>query len=237
MQTVRYDLTFYVNLLESRVPFAFSRWGDGEWYALLGYAGQNCDGHQYFPEMGAELRRIVLTDRPYFYALGPKARSQLGEQIDAFLTEHGIDRVWHSTEVFLEAGLAGRLRPLVQSLRRSRLVYVAPIHLGAFVTESLGAVAHVPVPSQNCYLQKRAIRQVIDDVIAQYCPTVVGFSCGMLANILIDDLFERHGDNLTLIDFGSVFDPYVGRISRKYMQSVDWTKRYRENFLFYQEAR
>src|SRR5690606_3358473 len=35
--------------LQASEPFAFSRWGDGEWSAVLGIGTANCDGQAYAP--------------------------------------------------------------------------------------------------------------------------------------------------------------------------------------------
>jgi hypothetical protein len=46
---------------------------------------------------------------------------------------------------------------------------------------------------------------------------VVAFSAGMVSNLLIHELSGREA---TLIDFGSVWDPYVGLATRNYHAAI-----------------
>ncbi|MBP8137467.1 MAG: hypothetical protein KAY61_04620, partial [Candidatus Eisenbacteria bacterium] len=63
---IRYEdlpLEAFVTPLEKGEPYSFTRFGDGEWYAILGAPGANADGHQYFPQLGSDLREVLVTVR------------------------------------------------------------------------------------------------------------------------------------------------------------------------------
>ena len=75
----------YVDKLKRNVPFSFSRYGDGEWNAILGKPGMNCDGHEFFPEMGKLLKQTVLNPLDYFYAIQGAALRGEGKRISLLL--------------------------------------------------------------------------------------------------------------------------------------------------------
>ena len=46
-------------------PFAFSRWGDGEWLNIRKAPGGNCDGNLYYHDLGDALQQIVEVKQDY----------------------------------------------------------------------------------------------------------------------------------------------------------------------------
>ena len=77
----RMPLAYYVSMLSGGKPFSFSRFGDGEWNAILGKPGQNCDGHAFFPELGADLRDALIQKLPYLYGMQVRAVKCMGKEI------------------------------------------------------------------------------------------------------------------------------------------------------------
>jgi hypothetical protein len=79
----------YVDALGRDEYFSFARYGDGEWSAILGKPGGNCDGHEYFPELRERLAAAVRTPRGYYYALQRHAMRTLGFKI--------VSWIWYGT--------------------------------------------------------------------------------------------------------------------------------------------
>lgn len=228
MKRIDHPLSYYVDLIEADIPFALARYGDGEFAAMRGVQGANCDGHEYFPDLGEDLRRAVLAKRPYFYAIGPKALEE--QAADTWLAAHGVDIQWHNADVFRDASVAGKLYPLVQALRGRRMLYVGPRHVCRLVQEWLACDTLV-ISASNCYLHKSAILEHIRLFLrGSHRPTIVGLSAGPTANVLVDELWQDVGA-VTLIDFGSIWDVYAGVQSRSYMRKgrYDWERLYRIN--------
>jgi hypothetical protein len=55
------------------------------------------------------------------------------------------------------------------------------------------------------------------------------FSASMTTNVLIHRLYPLMGETSWLIDFGSLWDVYVGVKSRSGYGKEDWTERIRKN--------
>lgn len=60
-------------------------------------------------------------------------------------------------------------------------------------------------------------------------PEVIAFSSGMLANVLIDQLWPTLGGRVHLLDFGALFDIYVGHASRSWARTPGWPARIARN--------
>lgn len=214
----------YTEMLEERTPFVFTRWGDGEWQAMLrtprdGGPDQNCDGHQYFPAMVDELRAILLNAsrdpfEPVYYGLLKIARRMYEPAISDILP--GFQ--WVDGDVLLEDFIYGRLSPFFAALRQRRVLYVGPERMR-------GLTAHLPVarwvscPLKNAWLD---VDRLVSDAATFATPgDVVGLSCGPAAKVLAHRLHQLRPD-VTIIDFGSMFDGVCGFTTRSYHKGRDW---------------
>jgi hypothetical protein len=225
----RYSLGWYVDMLKAGRPFSFARYGDGEWSALLGRQGKNCDGHDYFPALGEELRQALLHPLPYCYAMQPRAIKTEGREICDFLSKNHIRIPWHDSDVFHTANGAGRLYPLVQQLRSMKVVLVGPPYLRQVRPAVFEYARFIEVPASNCYEKKDAVRQQILSYASSSAPAVIAFSASMMANVIIHELFPVLGPAHWLLDFGSLWDVYAGVQSRLYFNKGDWAKKTKKN--------
>ncbi len=189
-----------INKLNDQEPFSFSRFGDGELNCMFGKTGANCDGHEYFPDLGERLNKAFLEPKGvvgvqrYGYSM---YKDRLGPN------------VWADADVLHRASIAGELKEFLDSLyaKNHDIVFVGPERLrGAIPSRTF-----IDVPLKNAwenydYTLKRLGFHIMKWDIVLYC-------CGMMAEVLIHDL---HDEKLTQIDCGSLFDPYVGVKSRQY---------------------
>lgn len=207
-------LSYYVNLLDTNQPFALSRFGDGEWAWMLDIPHVNEEGHGYFPEMASDLRISLERNHPYpfHYSMPELKLCHNQERIVEYCKGLPVD--WYDCSTFRRANVAGELYPLVEAMRKKKMVYVGPEHLDAFIFLNLHYISYVNTPKRNAYEKKGSILRAIRYAVEWEKPDAIGFSAGPLANILIDELWDG---SVTLIDFGSIWDPYVGVKSRRYM--------------------
>ena len=201
-----------IEYIQSETPFAFTRWGDGEWNAVLqrrpGKA--NCDGHAYFPDMGAELGKIIRRPPEYMIGMQPLARRLMGAQIDAFL---GKELPWVSAEIFHKSAQRGEWG-FLDAFKGQRHAIVGPEHLRRLFPKS----RFFAVPDKDCWLATEDVLSWVRKKLTE--KTCVGFCASMAANVWIDRLWQEQPGKHLLVDFGSVFDPLVGVRSRTYMQPV-----------------
>jgi hypothetical protein len=77
---------------------------------------------------------------------------------------------------------------------------------------------HIVIGRVDCWLEYndvlKRLRELIEkDVVILYCAS-------MMAEVLIDDIFDEYGDTVTQIDIGSAFDPLIGEMTRSYHKKL-----------------
>jgi hypothetical protein len=200
-----------VENLRNGKPFCFSRWGDGEWTAVLGMrkGKANTDGHEYFDDMRDALAGVLESRPDYHLGMQPLSRRVMGEAIDAWLAERGLAFDWENADVFHRAAQANDWGFRDALLSRNPTC-VGPAHLRPL----FAAGRYIEIPAKNCWL---ATDEIVPRIIAE-ATDCVAFCASMAANVWIDRVHKARPD-ATLIDFGSVFDPLCGVKSRGYMRA------------------
>lgn len=197
------------NLKEGKM-FSFARYGDGEFNAVFGKKGQNCDGHQYFPDMGAKLKEILETRPKYMMGIQPLALTIMEQDKLDWLM--GLKINWVDSDVLHNANIEGTLDKFLYALKGKKILMVAPDHLGAY--KDLKFV-HLRIPEKDCWLNYTKIVMAIEERIDKF--DVILYCASMMTECLIN----RFAGRITQIDCGSIFDPYVGKMSRSYHRKLD----------------
>lgn len=207
-----------VNMIKMKEHFSLARYGDGEFNAMLGDGkGENCDGHTYFAGLGDELRETFLYEPDYFIAIHHSERNQ--ERDLAFLVDNMMpEGRFCDNSVFHYPLKENRIEPLFEALRTRDVVIVGPMYLCH--QNVLPEAKHFPIPGKDTYLYMDDIEEFITK--ENFLGKVVLFCASMCAPLLISRLHSMypHGD-VTLIDFGSTLDPFVGINSRSYHKHVN----------------
>jgi hypothetical protein len=197
-----------LDYLKSNKPFKFSRFGDGEWNCIFNKPGQNCDGHKYFPDLGASLRRVILSEPKYTVGIQPLSMSyERTGQIKDFCK--GLNINWVNADVLHNASIDGELEKFTKALDGRHVIIVGPLHL----SRCFAGGVHIIIQSPDCWLQYEEIRQQIEFHVDGVNNAVVLLAASMMSEVLIDDFADFHH---TFIDVGSVFDPYCNVFSRRY---------------------
>ncbi|HEY2157704.1 MAG TPA: hypothetical protein VGH33_18890 [Isosphaeraceae bacterium] len=204
--------------LRRREPFAYLRYGDGEWISIFGWPGRNSDQCDHFPgTMGRELRGTL----DLFAGLWPRnERVYVGlhtwlyqAEICGYLTRAPFTRRlhWVSDNLFSEGLRDLSTRRFLEAARdyRGRKLFVGN-DTHAAIARALGC-RHVPIPRRDCYL--------VLDKVRRRCrfrgPGLVLSCAGMATECLFGRLYPENPDG-TYIDCGHIFDALVGRFSRDY---------------------
>lgn len=207
---------FFCDCLRHGRPFAFSRWGDGEFKCLLKHRGQNCDGHEYDPLLGDKLADVLRSRPDYFLGLQPKAMNDMGDAVNAWIEENRVGGLpWINADIFHNASQSEKLQGFFDAIRGRQVIVVGPYWM-RWMPSSLMSFSLEQIPEQNCWKEYASILERIESRI--FGGLVLVFCAGMTSNVLIDDLHIRHGDSVTLIDMGSALDWYCGVKTRKYMK-------------------
>jgi hypothetical protein len=210
----------FVEDLKTNKPFAFSRWGDGEWHAVFGRnSGRNVDGHPYTSALSKDLCAILRSRPPYFIGMQNLAIQIFGSKIDDWLAANNLlDLEWVDAWVFHDASAAGELHKVIEVFKQRPLLLVGPPHLEKLKIV-LNIAQFVVVPARDAHNQLQTVLANAVSQLAKMPPdTVVSVSAGMTGNIIVERLFNHRCGAITVIDFGAVWDWYAGRRSRQYMR-------------------
>jgi predicted O-methyltransferase YrrM len=215
----RHTLPYYVDLLDRGEPFGFARYGDGEWLTILGeYGRKNSNGCTFTKELSDALRNVLRNNFPYEHSILRIARRKLSERIGDFLQTHGYEVKWTIGDTFLDVMLKGKLYPLINQLRRRRIVYVGPDHLKDLDKTFFRIAQYVQVPKRNAILERDRIVPEIQQAVQNTGATIVGFSSGLHSKVFIDDIWRHFDGSITLIDFGSMWDGFFSVPSRSWIR-------------------
>jgi len=212
------EFIFFLNKIKNNQHFRYSRFNDGELIAIIGQSpqGANCDGHQYFPEMGIELKQVLLDYKfdenyilesfdhwynvlPYIKHILHALKSNNNEL--SFLHTDFI-RIAHEQE-------PDKFNTLLDELKNKKLVIVGPSYLKKL--DNHFDFRFIEVPVKNCYTAKNRIITEMKEISNNEDDVYFLLSASMPANIIIDKFDD--GRN-TYLDWGSVWDTFF--ISNEY---------------------
>jgi hypothetical protein len=199
----------FIDKILADVPYSFSRFGDGEWKAIFRYPGANCDGHQYFPDLGARLEEAVAHPLNYIYGMQSLAVRNMEFEIMELWENSHIK--WVDADIFHRAFAKGMMGHMVQALKTKRVCLVGPLYLHNRRLRFLYSGGMIKIPLKDCFLDIERIKQ---EMLRNERAEVFAMSCSMATNVVIHELFPYIGDKKWMIDFGSVWDPCVGNLTR-----------------------
>ena len=234
------DFEFYYKMIENNNHFKYSRYNDGELIAVIGKTpnGSNCDGHQYFPEMGFELKQILLNykyDERYvlesfdhWYKILPHIKNVLDE-----LKSKNPELTFLNTDfirISHEQNPSDFFR-LLNILKKKKMVIIGPQYLSKL--KKYFNFEHIIIPLKNCYLVKDKIIDQISEINSSNDNYFL-FSASMPTKIIIDGF--KDDDKNTYIDWGSVWDTFFvsqeyGFIRKRSTSSYDKYKEIYKDFL------
>lgn len=198
-----------IGKLERNEPFSFSRFGDGEFNCMFGKCGANCDGHQYYTDLGERLNEAWNDPK------GIIAVQRLGYE----MYKDRLEGEYADADILHRASIKGELDLFLEVLksRKQDIILVAPERL----KNAIPCRTFIEVPLKNAWLEYEHTLERIRFHVNKY--DIVLYCCGMMAEVLIHDMFnfEPVVDKFTQIDLGSVLDPYVGVNSRTYHKKLN----------------
>jgi len=194
-------LSFYCSRLDAGENFKFLRFGDGEFHCYLGndiVIGKN--EHEVYPALTSKIKSIVDNLNPSHYnALQPFSLT-----IPAF--QNIIPDInWLNADVFHNASEAGELAPFFRSLQNKDVVLVSNWEKRKFNK----SWEFIQVGSHNSFDD---YSWVSEEIRNNHKNKVFLFAASRLSVPVIYDGPE----DCTMIDIGSLLDPYIGRVTRGY---------------------
>ncbi len=212
LEGVEDDSITFLNMVENLKQgknFKFARYGDGELFCMNGKIGRNCDQHEYFPELGSRLLDTVQYKMDYMVGIQPLSVSHLPHLVNDFILKTYTPKELYNADTLHNASIDGKLNLFFHAIEMRYVILVGPAHLATLFDEMI----HIVIPNLNAWLEYEQIKKDLSYHIDGAPDPVVLLSCGMMAEVLIYDFATTKA---TIIDTGSVFDPYCNVNSRSY---------------------
>jgi hypothetical protein len=214
-----FDLGKIVGGLDN--SWRFVRYGDFELFAMAGVKMSRSRPKRgkvfATPEVARDLWSTFcpVRKKPFYYAIQPLCIRE------GYVPEALAPVVnWLNADVFHKANMKGQLYPLVAWLREHRVGLVGPRHLTTIPFLNTGG--HVEIPFGAVNLERDRVLDEIHSLVTQDVDAVA-FSASYLANFAIHMFSDE--TRAALMDFGSIWEPYVGVNNRGYHKSLsDETK-------------
>ena len=201
-----------LSCLENKKPFSFSRFGDGEWNAIFRKEGTNCDGHKYYKDMGDALSDVIMGQPDYRLGMQNMAARVQGGKIKGFLDLYELKIAWCNADMLHRASIKNNIEPFFKALSGRNTVMIGPGYLKG-ISKKVKYQHFIEVLPVNCWQQKEYVIEECRKIRLK--KPVFSFSASMGANVMID-ILHKELKGATLIDAGSVYDPYVGINKRGY---------------------
>lgn len=226
VQISNYPLSHYVGWLKHNDYFALVRYGDGEWVSIFRDTGNIAHYQPLSPKFQADmswtLTRAVTMPRA-FLGMQNYAMRKMGARIEEFLELHDLVIPWVNADVLHYASRDGELYPFMKTLRQKKTVIIGPHYLKRLSDGVMNYAEFIEIPGKNCYKVRQEIIEKCLEIHKHLGDGAVYlFSAGPATIVLIIRLSELMPSNF-FIHCGSIWDPFLGIKSRKYMKSARYT--------------
>lgn len=212
-EIIKMPAEYYLYKLQHNDYFSLSRFGDGEVICMFPCnLKENCDGNIFYPELKEPMMNIFKNNYNYYHCFLDCTFHINGDLFKSFINKTCPDMKFYDGEIWQELSFSGRIKELTSILKNA--CFVGGNHLRNVIhIKGISDIGFIEIPSKNSFLEfddiKYNILQMFNLGYRTFC-----FSAGYTTKILIDSLFPEIGDKCFMIDFGSLFDPYCGILSR-----------------------
>lgn len=217
-----------IERLNAHNPFLLLRYGDGEWLDILGRDNPNWttehalgfEGLQQ--ELRTSLSELEVGPDTFLTIVAPRhiKRLGLGDSIVRWLSSEApqTHSHWYDGQFLTKASVNGELHPFIEALREQRLLIIGPPHV-KHMAHQLPVARFLEIPPHDCYREyDRILAEAIDRAPAP--GGVITLSAGMVSEALGPALYDALHREVTVMDVGSLWDPFCGVNSRSFHERV-----------------
>jgi hypothetical protein len=205
--------------LKDKKHFSFVRYGDGEWGMMIKkpYDWYQRMGVSWGPEIydaAEEMKKIILSHPKYIIGIQPSGLRRMEEDIMLMVGEY---ENLVNANIFHTRSEKDQLGTFFDVLKKRSVILVGNRHLAKLKSFEF---QHVETPEDSVWKYNEELKEKIEKCISETKDPVILYSSSFSAKILIDHFYNKYQESITQIDTGSLFDPYVGVLSRSYHGEV-----------------
>jgi len=228
------DIDIWNDNIHKSKNFSFVKFGDGEFFCMMGEEGGNCDFHPYSKELGEK-----LLDAWYFFNtldniyIAEWANHKPGMtsvtksekyQYELMDKTPDVNISFVNFEILLQNTLSQNKFNFFKSIKDSKRkkIFVGPTRLFE-IEKFLNVDKLIEIPLVNSFSEYDNILESLKSEVVDN--SIIMFSSGMPAKSLIHKVLEFNS-NVTCLDFGSGFDSLFFGRTREGQMSLNVVKKY-----------
>lgn len=218
---IKLPVEYYLDMIRNNEPFQLSRFGDGE-VICMQLANcklkSNCDGSKFLTELIMPMRQIFKNNYDYFHCLLDCSFDINGKEFIEFIDNTCPDMQLFDGEIWQYLSFNGRIRELIDAINPYMPCFIGGKHIEKVKhMKGLDRMRYIQAPDKDSFYDFDRLFNECMNMHMAGCRMFL-FSCGYTTKPLIDTLFPYLGQDSFLIDVGSLFDPFVGKLSRDGMK-------------------
>lgn len=212
MPTKEESLLEITDLIKNSKPFQVVRFNDGEWNAMTGHMGANCDNHRYLHSLKTSLTdawRFLATGSTYISYYIPEAPYEAHQELYKQLPspENWVHQTFCAHEENSPKELLHTFyKAIAESVQPK--IFVGPKRLQTF--QFLNIQSEVRTPLLDACTHYESVSDTCKRIASNVDRPMFLMCCGFLSCLVAADILKVN-PNATIIDLGSSLDPlYVG---------------------------
>lgn len=229
MEIKKIPIDHFIQRIKNNSPFSFSRFGDGEIICMFNpNYWKNNDGTikynygSWIYSCGENLKKIIINNYNYYHGFNwtefesPNFNQGPHRGIEClkFLEDSKVGTIyggdWQGYDI----------TKITNSISIHRPVFIGGKHLSNIKHISgITDMELIEIDDLNAYDDKDTI---INSIMIKFKngSRMFCFSASIVGKIIIDELYPIIGEEVFMIDFGSLWDPYCGKLSRSNMRTL-----------------
>ena len=220
---------FIVNNLENKNHFTFLRIGDGEQFCIQSQKSHTNNSHNRngcnfdTPGLADSILNIIndkklLNFNNIFIAWNPSVIRNRFDCFSVFNKEfNNTEMNFYMDHTILIKQLISNpiyMKKFINNINKfDNIIYVGPKYMNNLQINPIKFNKYIDIPDKNCFEMKDIIYDNIINSIKDN--SIILFSGGLGIKYVIYKLYNSIGNNNTLIDLGSVLDPFFDNWSRR----------------------
>jgi len=233
-----HNLEYFINLIKDKKHFTLTKIGDGElisifksigWLPQNQFGNCNTDRHYYFDDMGLAIHNTLINEKGYYKYFHPGwlnstiNNKHLCNLLQKYIKDFNISppNLCDSRHAFYVEAKSGKLKPLKDQLEKQNFIVISEKRKRKI---PIKYVDFIETPITNSWTEKESIKEKMIGMVEKYENPIFGLSIGMPSLVIQDELYPLIGDKSTMINFGSIWDPFLNIKSRGYHHIYKNTK-------------
>jgi len=214
-------LNFFIKKLKTHENFSIVKFGDGEFFTMTTAdgCGHNCDGNQYYRELGDDLLdayAYFLTCREAYICRWANSHKVEDEILKTLYVSDPNKFIFYNLMNNI-LPISNELKEFYRTIKNSNRekIYISHALNGSFVNKFLNVTKFIELPNVNSYRYKGAFLQNALTQINK--DSIVMISGGMASKVFIKHM-HAHEPQATYLDIGSALDGFLNRSNRVWNQ-------------------